>query len=142
VTEASKPRVPIKPGYFTVPEDPSAAPSLLGTRCRSCGEHFFPSRAVCAKCLSEDTEDCELSGVGTLYSFTFVHFPLFGSTNMEHFGGYGVGQIDLPEGPRLQAPLAGKQDEFRVGQTLRLELEKLREDDMGRDVMIIRFRPA
>jgi uncharacterized OB-fold protein len=135
-------RVPIRPGYFTIPEDPSSPPRLLGTRCRSCREHFFPRRAVCAQCLSQDTEDCELSSEGTLYSFTFVHFPLFGSTNMEHFGGYGVGQVDLPEGPRIQAPLAGQQEEFRVGQRLRLELEKLREDDQGRDVMIIRFRPV
>jgi uncharacterized OB-fold protein len=139
---SEKPRVPLKPGYFTVPEDLACPPCLLGTRCRSCGEHFFPRRAVCAKCLSEATEDCELSGDGILYSFTFVHFPLFGSTNMEHFGGYGVGQIDLPEGPRIQAPLAGKQEDFRVGQKVGLELEKLREDDMGRDVMIIRFRPV
>ena len=135
-------RVPIRPGYFTIPEDPSSPPRLLGTRCRSCREHFFPRRAVCAQCLSQDTEDCELSSEGTLYSFTFVPFPLFGSTNMEHFGGYGVGQVDLPEGPRIQAPLAGQQEEFRVGQRLRLELEKLREDDQGRDVMIIRFRPV
>jgi uncharacterized OB-fold protein len=137
----AKGRVPIRPGYFTVPEDAAASPRLLGTRCIVCGEHFFPRRAICAKCLSEVTENCELSSEGTLYSFTFVHFPLFGSTNMEHFGGYGVGPIDLPEGPRIQAPLAGKQEEFRVGQKVVLELEKLREDDSGRDVMIIRFRP-
>ena len=137
----ARPRVPIREGYFTIPEDPSASPRLLGTRCTSCSEVFFPRRAICAKCLSEATEHCELSTEGTLYSFTFVHFPLFGSMNAEHFGGYGVGQVDLPEGPRIQAPLAGTQDQFRVGQKLRLELEKLREDDMGRDVMIIRFRP-
>ena len=142
MAEAAKARVPVKPGYFTVPDDPSTPPRLLGSRCEDCGEHFFPRRAVCAKCLSEDTEDCELSAEGTLYSFTFVHFPLFGSTNVEHFGGYGVGQIDLPEGPRVQAPLAGRQEEFSVGQKVRLELEKLREDDMGREVMIIRFRPS
>jgi uncharacterized protein len=143
VSEArERPRVPLKPGYFTVPEDPARPPRLLGTRCRACGEHFFPRRVICAKCLSDETEDCELAGEGTLYSFTFVHFPLFGSTNMEHFGGYGVGQVDLPEGPRIQAPLAGKQEEFRVGQKVELELEKLREDDSGRDVMIVRFRPV
>ncbi len=134
-------RVPIRAGYFTVPDDASAPPRLLGTRCRSCGEHFFPRRVVCAKCLSEATEDCELSPQGTLYSYTFVHFPLFGSTNLEHLEGYGVGQVDLPEGPRVQAPLAGKQNQFRVGQKLRLELDKLRDDDMGREVMIVRFRP-
>ena len=139
---AAKPRVPIKEGYFTVPDDPAESPRILGTRCRACGEHFFPKRVVCAKCLSADTEDATLSAEGTLWSYTFVHFPLFGSMNVEHMNGYGVGQIDLPEGPRIQAPLAGTQDHFRVGQKLRLELEKLREDDMGRDVMIIRFRPV
>jgi uncharacterized OB-fold protein len=55
--------------------------------------------------------------------------------------GYGVGQVDLPEGPRLQVPLAGKQEEFRVGMPLVGELEALREEN-GRDVVIIRFRPA
>jgi uncharacterized OB-fold protein len=139
---AIRQRVPIKPGYFTIPEDPAAPPRLLGTRCADCGEAFFPRRVICAKCLSEKTEDCELSPEGRLWSYTFVHFPLFGSTNVEHFSGYGVGQVDLPEGPRIQAPLAGRQEDLRVGQKVVAELEKLREDDMGRDVMIVRFRPV
>ena len=142
MTEASKPRVPLKAGYYTVPADPAAPPHLLGTRCTACGEHFFPRRAICAKCLSEATADVELSPDGTLYSFTFVHLPLFGSTNLEHFDGYGVGQIDLPEGTRIQAPLAGKREQFHVGQRVRLELEKLRDDDAGNEVMIVRFRPT
>lgn len=143
VSEAAKRvRVPIRAGYFTVPDDPNAAPEILGTRCRSCREHFFPRRAVCAKCLSRETEDAVLTPRGTLYSYTFVHFPLFGSTNLEHMDGYGVGQIDLPEGPRIQAPLAGKREEFRIGQEVVAELEKLRENDFGQDVMILRFRPV
>jgi uncharacterized OB-fold protein len=137
-----KPRVPIKDGYFTVPDDPSEPPRVLGTRCRACGEHFFPRRVVCAKCLSTDTEDATLSAEGTLWSYTFVHFPLFGSMNVEHMNGYGVGQIDLPEGPRIQAPLAGVREDFTIGQTVRAELENLRQDDMGRDVVILRFRPV
>jgi|SRR6188508_1621968 len=141
MSEQRKPRVPIKPGFFTVPDDPNEAPKFLGTRCESCGEHFFPRRAICAKCLSENTADVEMEGRGTLFSYTFVHFPLFGSTNMEHMDGYGVGQIDLPEGPRLQAPLAGKQAEFKIGQQLKAELDVLREEP-GRDVVIFRFRPV
>lgn len=138
---AAKPRVPIKPGFFTVPDDPSEAPRFLATRCEACGEYFFPRRQVCAKCLSERTTNVELAGRGTLYSFTFVHFPLFGSTNLAHMEGYGVGQVDLPEGPRIQAPLAGKQDQLRVGMVLEAELDTLREDG-GRDIVIVRFRPA
>jgi len=137
-----KVRVPMKAGYFTVPDDPAATPTILGTRCDDCGECFFPRRAICAKCLSERTRDVEFDGRGTLYSYTFVHIPLFGSTNIEHMEGYGVGQIDLPEGPRIQAPLAGKQGDFHIGQVLRAELDTLREDDAGREVMILRFRPV
>jgi uncharacterized OB-fold protein len=141
MSEQARPRQAIKPGFFTVPDDPRQSPKLLGTRCEACGEYFYPRRAVCAKCLSRHTAEVELEARGTLYSYTFVHMPLFGSTNMEHAEGYGVGQIDLPEGPRMQAPLAGRQAEFQVGQVLRGELDVLREDG-GTDIVIIRFRPA
>jgi uncharacterized OB-fold protein len=141
MTDTARPRVPVKPGYFTVPDDPSEPPKFLATRCESCGEYFFPRRAICAKCLSEQTTEVELEGRGTLYSYTFVHFPLFGSMNMEHMEGYGVGQIDLPEGPRIQLPLAGKQPDFRIGQQLVAELDTLREEN-GRDLVIARFRPV
>jgi uncharacterized OB-fold protein len=140
MSTAARPRVPVKAGYFTIPDDPTEPPKLLGSRCLDCDEHFFPRRHVCAKCLSERLADCELGPRGTLYSYTFVHFPLFGSTRVEHVG-YGVGQVDLPEGPRVQLPLAGKQEDFRIGQTLEAELEPLREQD-GRDVVIVRFRPV
>jgi uncharacterized OB-fold protein len=140
MSDQPRPRVPIKPGYFTVPDDPAVPPKLLGTRCQDCGEHFFPRRAVCAKCLSERTVDVEMGPRGTLYSYTFVHFPLFGSTRVEHIG-YGVGQVDLPEGPRVQLPLAGKQEDYRVGMALEAELDPMREEN-GRDIVIIRFRPV
>ncbi len=133
-------RVPVKGGYFTVPDDPAEPPRLLGTRCEDCGEHFFPRRAVCAKCLSERMADVLLGPRGTLYSYTFVHFPLFGSTRVEHIG-YGVGQVDLPEGPRVQLPLAGRQEDYRVGQPVEAELEPLREEG-GQEIVIIRFRPV
>ncbi|MBI1815754.1 MAG: OB-fold domain-containing protein [Deltaproteobacteria bacterium] len=143
MTTATRPRVPIKPGYFTIPDDPGLPPKLLGTKCQDCGEHYFPRRAICARpeCLSEKTSDVELGPRGTLYSYTFVHLPLFGSSNLEHAEGYGVGQVDLPEGPRVQLPLAGKQGEFRIGQTLEAELNTLREDG-GSDIVIVRFRPV
>ena len=139
MSDQPRARVPIKEGFFTIPDDPSEPPRLLGTRCEDCNEHFFPRRAVCAQCLSEHTTDVLLGPRGTLYSYTFVHFPLFGSTRVEHIG-YGVGQVDLPEGPRVQMPLAGKQEDYRVGQALEAELEPMREDG-DRDVVILRFRP-
>jgi uncharacterized OB-fold protein len=131
-------RVPIEPGFFSVPEDPAEAPRLLGSRCTNCREVQFPRRSVCAKCLAEGLEDVLLGPEGTLHTWTWVHVPLFGSMRAEA-GGYGVGQVDLPEGPRVQAVLSGGPDDFRIGMPMGLELETLRTDREGRDVVIFRF---
>jgi uncharacterized OB-fold protein len=141
VGEATRGRVPIEPGFFTVPDDPGEAPRLLGSRCRACGETFFPHREICARCLHHGTDPVLLGPRGTLYTWTYVHFPLFNS-NRADVGGYGVGQVDLPEGPRIQAVLCGEAEDFRIGMPMELELELLRENKQGQQVVIYRFRPA
>ena len=141
MTEKTRTRIPIKQGFFTVPSSPHEPPKFLGTRCEECDEYFCPRRAMCAKCNSQNTVDVEMGSRGMLYSYTFVHFPMFGSSAEEHKEGYGVGQVDLTEGPRLQMPLAGKQADFHVGQTVQAELNTLRRDDAGNDVVTVRFRP-
>ena len=50
-------------------------------------------------------------------------------------------QVDLPEGPRVQLPLAGKQEDYRIGMTLEAELEPIREEG-EQEVVIVRFRPV
>ncbi len=134
-------RVPIEDGYFTVPDDPSDAPRLLGSRCGACGEHFFPRRHVCARCLAEGCEDVLLGPRGRLWTWTYVHVPLFAKKDAR-IDAYGVGQVDLPEGPRVQAILLGGPEDFRIGIDMELDLETLRTDDDGREVVIFRFRPV
>ena len=133
-------RVPVEDGYFTVPDDPAEAPRLLGSRCHVCGEHFFPRRLVCAKCLAEGCEDVLLGPRGRLWTWTYVHVPLFAKKDAR-VDAYGVGQVDLPEGPRVQAILLGGPEDFRIGIDMELDLETLRTDDDGREVVIFRFRP-
>jgi uncharacterized OB-fold protein len=133
-------RIPIEAGFFTVPDDPDEAPRLLGSRCAACGEVLFPRRVVCARCFAEGLEDVELGPRGTLHTWTWVHGPFFGSRRSDA-GGYGVGQVDLPEGPRVQAVLSGARGDFRIGQPMELELETLRRTDEGAEVVIFRFRP-
>ena len=141
MSDAPRPRVPIREGYFTIPDDPTAVPQVVVSKCGDCGEHFFPRRMVCAKCLSRRMVSIEIPARGTLFSYTWVHMPLFGSTRIEHMDGYGVGQIDLPEGPRIQLPLAGRREQYAVGLRVVGEVEPLREDG-GRDLCILRFRPS
>jgi uncharacterized protein len=133
-------RVPVEDGYFTVPDDLAESPRLLGSRCPACGEHFFPRRHVCAKCLAEGCEDVLLGPRGRLWTWTYVHVPLFAKKDAR-VDAYGVGQVDLPEGPRVQAILVGGPEDFRIGIDMELDLETLRTDDDGREVVIFRFRP-
>ena len=132
--------VPIEPGFFTIPDAPGEPPLLLGSRCRACGEHFHPRRVVCARCLHEGCDDVELGPTGTLWTWTYVHVPLFAKKDGS-VDAYGVGQVDLPEGPRIQAMLVGGPDDFEIGMPLELDLEVLRTDPDGNDVVIYRFAP-
>ena len=134
-------RVPIEEGFFRIPEDPAEPPRLLGSRCPNCGEVFFPRRLVCAKCLFEGCDDVELSTSGRLWTWTYCHVPLFGRKDAD-VEGYGVGQVDLPEGPRVQSILLGGPDDFEIGMELEIDLEVLRRDERGDDVVIYRFRPV
>lgn len=134
-------RVAIEEGFFTIPDDPSEAPRLLGSHCPSCDEVFYPRRLVCAACLAEGCEDVLLGPRGTLYTWTYVHVPLFAKKD-KAVDAYGVGQIDLPEGPRVQAILVGGPDDFEIGMELELDLESLGPDTHGDEVVIYRFKPV
>jgi len=133
-------KVPIA-DYFELTGDEDAPVRLRGSRCPACGEAFYPRRMVCATCLHEGTEDILLSTTGTLHTWTWVHVPLFAKTDAD-VSAYAVGQVDLPEGPRIQAILLGGPDDFTIGMTLELDLETLRQDEEGNDVVIYRFRPT
>ncbi len=131
-------RVSIAPDYFDVDD---SGVQLKGSKCDACGEVFYPRRLVCAKCLHEVTTDVILSKTGTLYTWTWVKVPLFAKTNAT-VSAYAVGQVDLPEGPRIQAILQGDQDDFTIGMELTLDTETLRQTDDGDDVVIYRFTPV
>ncbi|HZR82543.1 MAG TPA: OB-fold domain-containing protein [Candidatus Binatia bacterium] len=133
--------VPYEDGYFVVPDDPSEPPRLLGTRCRACGEPFYPRRATCARCLSDDVEDVLLGPRGTLYTWTFLHVPGFGEHRTAQQG-HAAGQIDLDEGPRVQSVLLGGPTDFRIGMRMEMVLEPVGEDKEGRAILMYRFRPA
>ena len=50
--------------------------------------------------------------------------------------------LTLPEGPRIQAILLGEATDFEIGMELDLDLETLRTNADGDDVVIYRFRPV
>ncbi len=80
---------------------------VMGTRCKSCGQVFFPPRADCYKCFASDVEWFEISGKGKLLTFSRLQYAPSGfEADLPYFiavldyGDYKIfGRIakDIPE---------------------------------------------
>lgn len=112
-------RKPLEKGYFVIHEDGS--PALLGSFSKAADQHYFPIRKQCP-ITEEPVETVELPTEGVLYSWTYIHMPVMGATEMG-FGGTGVGQVDLPNGVRVQANLKGKEGDWEIGMKMKLDLQ-------------------
>ncbi|MDM8525262.1 Zn-ribbon domain-containing OB-fold protein [Desulfococcaceae bacterium HSG8] len=51
---------------------------VAGTKCKDCGLAFFPPRADCCQCLSDNTEWFEVSGTGKLVTYSKLKFAPVG----------------------------------------------------------------
>ena len=74
---------------------------LVAQRCASCGRLRHPPRPMCPHCRSLDIELVELSGRGTIYSFSIIHYP---PTPYFDYPIVAV-LVDLDEGIRLVSNL-------------------------------------
>ena len=127
-------QVPFKPGLF---EEVGGQPALIGSRCRACGQVFFPAQSTCLNCLSEDVTSVRLGREGTLYTYTTVYMP------SEHFPPpYTVGWIELPEGIRVFSQIRGWQGRpLKIGMKMQMSIEPLWQDG-DNEVTGFVFRPA
>ena len=56
-------------------------------------------------------------------------------------GGFGIGQIDLPEGVRIQALIAGEMGDWEIGMPMKIETHAVMKDDDNNDLCTYRFVP-
>ena len=73
---------------------------IMASRCTKCGARSFPPRADCTKCLAGEFEFVELSGEGTLVTYTRIDTAPSG---FEDLVPYTIGVVDLKETGRLLA---------------------------------------
>ena len=130
--------IPTDPRLFRLPAATEERPRLLGSHAEASGLYFWPRRRRCPVTGCAVT-DCDLSPEGDLYAWTFLHVPRMGSISFGETGGYGVGQIDLPEGVRIQAPLVGTPDEWQIGSRMALTTFPVGKDDDGNELVTFRF---
>ncbi len=103
--------------------------------CEECGEHFWYPRRFCPYCSSTSIAWPDVSGRGTVYSFTIIRK---GQGPYKDVGPYVLAIVELEEGPRLMTNVAATDPEtVHVGQAVRVVL-----DPAGDTDAIFRFVPA
>jgi uncharacterized OB-fold protein len=139
----SKASVPLREGLWVERPGPDARPQLLGSRCLSCREVFFPRKenGICTYCQSTDLEDLSLSPRGKIYSFTVVmqRPPVYYQGEVP----YGLGFVELPEGVRVETLFTGcDPEDLRVGMEVEMVIDRLCEDEGGKEIVTYKFRPT
>ena len=85
-----------------------------GTVCKKCGAKFFPPRADCSVCFSNEMDWFEMPAKGKLETFTTAFYAPFG---FEADPPYTMGVVDYGGGLKLFARLAKglKPEDVKVG---------------------------
>jgi uncharacterized protein len=132
-------RLPLEQGYFVMPDDENPTPRLIASYSATADEYFFPRRKRCPVSF-DAVEDRLLSPRGTLYSWTWIANMKYGAMSM---GGepHGVGQVDLPEGVRVQTRLLGQMGDWQIGMPMMVDLLPITKDSDGNELCTFCFRP-
>lgn len=75
---------------------------LEGGRCEVCGHIFFPPRAICPECRSEEVSAHPFAGRGRVYSYSTLYQAPAG---FDEYVPYTVALVRLDEGPLVTAQL-------------------------------------
>jgi uncharacterized protein len=115
-------RLPIREGLLSSPLTDLKSVSLMGTRCQDCRETTLGTHAVCPNCSSAKVQALPLSHRGTLFTYTIVrHKPPGNYLGPEPFQPFVLGLVELPEGLRVMAPIAGAPEAVTIGMPLHFQ---------------------
>ena len=109
---------------------------VMATRCKKCGACYFPPRIDCAECLSSDPEWFEITGEGTLLTYSIVNY---GPSGFEDTAPYILGVGDFGSGIKILSFLSKDipENDAKVGLKVKVAPAKLADDKV-----IYEFRKA
>lgn len=122
--------------------DPESAPywealkqrKLILKHCRDCSRHHFYPRELCPHCGSDALDWAQVSGAGSIYSYTIARRPAGPAFKADC--PYVVAIIDLDEGARMMSNLiAADVESVQIGQRVQIEFE-----DVTPEVTLPKFR--
>jgi uncharacterized OB-fold protein len=101
---------------------------LLGSRCTTCNNAYFPPRVICPKCRRKGKlEKIKFSGRGKIYSFTEIRSPPVG---FEDQVPYVLAIIELEEGPKLTAQIVEAEGkDIKIGDPVVAVFRVIQRDD-------------
>lgn len=116
---------------------------LCAAKCTKCKLLMLPPRMLCPNCLNKKTVWNELSGHGSLQSFTVIHIA---GTSYAEDVPYIVAVVELTEGPSVTSRLVGvdpmKPEEIHVGDAVVANFEEVPRRAPDQRQMRLVFRPA
>jgi uncharacterized OB-fold protein len=116
--------------------DAAAHDRLAVQQCDACGHRQLPASLTCVACRSRALSWVQVSGRGTVHTFTILHrayHPAFGDEVP-----YNVSIIELDEGPLLLSNVVGVPvDQLRIGQRVEVFFEPI-----GEGLALPKFAPV
>ncbi len=113
------------------------AGKVLLQHCGACAKWTFYPRRHCSHCLSDQVEFREVTGEGTLYTYTVARIP-----TLPEFAGPEpqlLAVVELDEGVRVNTTLVGlKEDEIKIGMRVKPVRARVNEDG----TVLLRFTAA
>ena len=113
------------------------AGKILLQHCSACAKWTFYPRRHCSHCLSDQVEFREVTGGGTLYTYTVARIP-----TLPEFAGPDLqllAVVELDEGVRVNTTLVGlKEDEIKIGMRVKPVRARVSEDG----TVLLRFTGA
>ncbi len=131
--------IQINPDQWTEPFWAAAAQHrLVCARCRQCRTYRMPPSPFCPRCRSQELDWPELSGEGTVFTYTVVHHPVMPA--LQDCVPYAVAAVTLPDadGVRLLGNMVGiNSEDLNVGLAVKVVWADIREG-----LSLPRFEPV
>ncbi|MBD3407123.1 MAG: transcriptional regulator [Candidatus Lokiarchaeota archaeon] len=104
--------------------------SIIGSKCTTCGTHYFPPRPVCPECRRKGKlEEHEFKGLGKIHTFAIVRQA---PEDFKRQVPYVVAQVELDEGARLTAQIVNiDPEDVEIGMRVRACFRKITEYGQG-----------
>ena len=100
--------------------------NMLGTKCETCGRHFFPPRTFCPDCRrAGKIVDYKFVGLGTIVTYSVIHTA---SEQYEALTPYVIAIVKLDEGPQITTQIVCRPDQVKIGMKVKSAFRKIATD--------------